>query len=337
MAPVQVSVPVITLIGTIGANREVCQTYPALRGYGNTFIYPDPFKPGLPSAFNEASYFVEIRLETGQKIRALIAVKGAAVSEKSLSLYSFNIAIDPRPIAVDLYRFVNSSYPYVTTQSQTQLLHIRPIELPPEDPLQGMPRQLRVGRGWLGDSSKPLLDTFCTSSDECKSDKNIVEWRGNVRSDDVMYRSTLQGENDDELSVTIFKVPALRQQDSSQYTITVLAARFFDDGSGMSPLLTSRPLSGTGSSSFDVTHMIRMWAPWEMNDSLPVGVYRSLPDVFKISADVIGTSNSHFHHSIIEFNVELFIGTVTAPPTVSLYLPGRLKTSCLDMSHPISR
>eukprot|EP00804_Cyclotella_cryptica_P019707 CCRYP_016470-RA/>CCRYP_016470-RA protein AED:0.00 eAED:0.00 QI:898/1/1/1/0.66/0.57/7/803/2196 len=315
MTPVQVSVPVITLIGTIGANREVCQTYPELRGYGNTFLFPDPFQPGLPSAYYEASYFVEIRLENGQKIRALIAVKDAAVSEKPLSFYSFNVAIDPRPIAVDLYRFVNSSYPDVTSESETQLLHIRPIELPSEDPLQGMPRQLRVGRGWLGDSPKPLLDTFCTSSDQCKSDKNIIEWRGNVRSDDVVYRSTLQGKNDDELNVTIFKVPALRQQDSSKYTITVLAARFFDDALGMSPLLTSRPLTGSGPSSLDVTHMIRIWAPWEMNDSLPVGVYRSLPDVFKISADAIDTSNSHFHHNILELNVELFIGTVTAPPT----------------------
>jgi hypothetical protein len=315
MLPDRVSIPVVTLIGTIGANRDVCQTYPGLRGYGNTFKFPDPFETGLSSVFEGASYFVEVRFESGQKVRGLIAVKDVS----DLSMYSFNIAIDQRPIAVDLYRFVDGSYPNLSPQTQTQLLHIRPIELPPEDPLQGMPRQLRVGRGWLGDSSTPLLDAFCVSLAECESDKYLIEWRGNVGSDRVVYRSTLQGKNDDKLNATVFKVPALRQNDSTQYTITVLATRFFNDRQGISPLLTSNPHIGDGSSSIDVTHAIRIWAPWELNDSLPVGVYRSLPDSLKISADAMGSSSNPFHHNIIEFNVACYIGTVTAAPTVSSF------------------
>jgi hypothetical protein len=313
MMPDQVSVPIITLIGTIGASRDVCQTYPALRGYGNTFELPDPFEPGLPSAFQGASYFVEVRLESGRKVRALIAVKD--VSE--LSLYSFNIAIDQRPVAVDLYRFVDGSYPDLSAATETQLLHIRPIELPPGNPLQDMPRQLSVGRGWLGDSSTPLLNAFCISPVECESDKHNIEWRGNVGSDNVMYISTLEGRNDESMKATVFQVPALREDDSKQYKITVLAARFFNDGQGMSPLLTTDPITGDGSSSLDVTHMIRIWAPWDMNDSLPVGFYRSVPNTFTISADVMASSSADFHHSIIELKVDLFIGTVTAPPTVS--------------------
>lgn len=313
LMPDQVSIPVVTLIGTIGASRDVCQTYPALRGYGNTFKFPDPFDTGLSSAFEGASYFVEVRFESGRKIRGLIAVKD--VSE--LSLYSFNVAIDQHPIAVDLYRFVDGSYPNLSSSTQTQLLHIRPIDLPPEDPLQGMPRQLRVGRGWMGDSSTPLIDSFCMSLGDCESDKHHIEWRGNVGSDHVVYSSTLQGTNDDDLGVTIFKVPARRDKDSTQYTITVLAARYFNDLEGMSPLLTSEPATGEGSSSIDVTHLVRIWAPWELNDSLPVGMYRSLPDSFKISADAMGSDSNAFHHNIIEFNIVCYVHTVTAAPTVS--------------------
>jgi len=311
MLPDQVSIPVVTLIGTIGATRDVCQTYPALRGYGNTFKLPEPFEPGLPSAFDGSKYFVEVRFFSGRKIRGLIAVKDVSV----LSQYSFNIAIDQIPIAVDLYRFVDGAYPNLTSQTEIQLLHIRPIELHPEDPLRGMQRQLRVGRGWLGDSSTPLLDRFCISSADCESEKHNVEWRGTVGSDHLIYRSTLQGTNDNELKATIFKVPALRQKDSTEYTITVLAARFFNDRQGISPLLTSKPITGVGSSSIDVTHVIRIWAPWELNEELPVGVYRSLVDSFKISADTLASGGNTFQHNIIELNVLCYIGTVTASPT----------------------
>jgi hypothetical protein len=311
--PDQVSVPVVTLIGTIGASRDVCQTYPALRGYGNTFKLPDPFDTGLSSAFDGASYFVEVRFESGSKVRGLIAVKDVS----KLSLYSFNVAIDQRPIAVDLYRFVDGSYPNLSSSTQTQLLHIRPIDLSSEDPLQGMSRQLRVGRGWMGDSSTPVIDSFCMSLGDCQSDRHHIEWRGDVGSDHVVYRSTLQGKNDDDLGVTIFKVPARRDKDSTEYTITVLASRYFNDLQGMSPLLTSEPVAGEGSSSIDVTHLVRIWAPWDLNDSLPVGMYRTLPGSFKISADAMGSASNTFRHNIIEFNVVCYIHTVTAAPTVS--------------------
>lgn len=313
MLPDQVSIPVVTLIGTIGATRDVCQTYPALRGYGNTFKLPDPFEPGLPSAFDGSKYFVEIRFYSGTKIRGLIAVKDVSV----LSQYSFNIAIDQIPIAVDLYRYVDGSYPNLSSQTKIELLHIRPIELYPEDPLRGMQAQLRVGRGWLGDSSTPLLDRFCISSADCESERHNIEWRGTVGSDHVVYRSTLQGTNNDELKATIFKVPALRLKDYTEFTVTVLAARYYNDGQGISPLLTSNPITDVGSSSIDVTHVIRIWAPWELNEELPAGVYKSLADSFRISADILAGSGSTFQHNIIELNILCYIGTVTASPTVS--------------------
>ena len=57
MAPDRVGVPVITLIGTIGKDPEVCQTYPSLRSRsGNTFEFPNPFSPGLLSVFNGAAH-----------------------------------------------------------------------------------------------------------------------------------------------------------------------------------------------------------------------------------------------------------------------------------------
>lgn len=310
MEPDEVGVPVVTLIGTVGVERDVCQTYPSLRGHGNTFNFPDPFVKGLPPQFNGASYFVEVRFEDGHREKALIAAKYDATAKKALAFYSFNIAIRRRPIAVDLYRFSDNSYPSVSVQSKTELLHIRPIELPSENPLAGLPPLLRVGRGWLGDSSQPNVHEFCITEDECNSERHTIEWRSDIGSENIVYRSTLSSETNG--GATLFKVPTRRQWDSKEYTITVLATRFYNDGKGTSPLLSAGPFTDDGSSDIDATHGIRIWAPWELNESIPVGIYHSLPGVFKISAEAAGGNS---RQPLLELDVSLNIGTITAPPT----------------------
>ena len=312
MQPYKVGVPVATFIGTIGALPDVCQTYPPLRSRsGNTFKFPDPFSSNLPSVFNGAAHFVEVRFEDGSSEKGLIAGKDWD-ADKSLLHFSFNVALERRPVAVDLYRFVNSSYPNLTPQTEKKLLHIRPTDFSPDDPLAGLPPLLRVGRGWLGDSSEIIVDRFCVTDEDCNDDIYNIEWRSDVGSDSLVYKSTLTPDENDAVGATVFMVPAFRQSDSMEYSITILATRFFNDGQGSSPLLATTPLSGDGSSDVDTTHGIRIWAPWEMNKSLPVGVYRSKPGVLKIFAEAVGSTRQH---NLLDLNILLNLGTVTARPT----------------------
>ena len=212
---------------------------------------------------------------------------------------------------MDLYRFIDSSYPNVTPESKTQLLHIRPIEFPLDDPLDGLPPLLRVGRGWLGDSPEIVIDRFCVSNDDCFSDAHTIEWRSDVGSDNVLYTSNLTpSDNNVAAAASIFKVPVLRQGDSKEFTVNVLATRYFNNRIGSSPMLSTSPLSSDGSSDPDATHGIRIIAPWDMNKRLPSGIYRTSPGTLRIQAKDL-ESDRH----LLELNVSLNFSTVTASPT----------------------
>jgi hypothetical protein len=310
MQPDQVGVPVITLIGTIGKDSDVCQTYPALRSrLGNTFKFPDPFSSGLPAAFDGAAYMVEVRFQGGDSVRGLIAA-GKDLMDTSLKFFSFNVAIMRRPTSVGLYRFMDSAYPNITPKSKTELLHLRPTELPPDNPLSGLPPLLRVGRGFLGDSSDKTVDKFCETVEDCNSDVYNVQWRSDVAPDGLVYMSSLTPEPKESLGATVFKVPVTGEWDSAEYSVTVLATRFYNKGLGSAPLLTAVPPSDVGSSDIDATHGVRIVAPWEMNESLPVGTYRSIPGALKISARAIDTDDHLF-----DLNFSLILGTITESPT----------------------
>lgn len=316
MEPDQVGIPVITLIGTIGSDTSVCQTYPALRSRsGNTFQFPDPFNPDLPGAYYGAAHFFEVRFDGGRTVRGLIAVEGD-LTEKSLKFFSFNVAIHRKPMSVGLYRFTDGSYPHLSPLSGTELLHLRPTGLHPDTPLMGLPPLLRVGRGWLGDSSDIVLDRFCVTAEDCDSGAYHVNWRSHVGSDSVIYASSLAPEPQQLLGSTIFKIPAKTEWGDTEYTITVLATRFFNDGLGSSPLLTTYPPSDDGSSDIDATHSIRVVAPWEMNGSLPAGTYHSVPGALTISAEAVGGGGSGNYH-LLDLHISLNLGTITEPPTSS--------------------
>ena len=62
-APARVGVPVMTLVGTLAANRSACQSYPpAFSRAGNTFTLPSPYDAALPSAvFADAAHWLEVR------------------------------------------------------------------------------------------------------------------------------------------------------------------------------------------------------------------------------------------------------------------------------------
>eukprot|EP00957_Ditylum_brightwellii_P139335 10619221-Ditylum_brightwellii.AAC.1 len=118
MDVIEVDIPVYTILGTLAGDINVCQTYPVLRGrLGNTFVMPDPFDPHLdPDIFDGAAYYVEVRFEDGSTDKGLIAVPSFAGSLE-LRFYSFNIAIDRRPIEINLYHFTKDAYPNLSSQT----------------------------------------------------------------------------------------------------------------------------------------------------------------------------------------------------------------------------
>lgn len=315
MPPDKVGVPVITLIGTIGKDVKVCQIYPEIRSrLGNTFLFPDPFSPGLPLAFSGAAHYIEVSFVDGTIVRGLIAAE-KNLSDEALLFFSFNLALDVLPKSVGLYRFTDQAYPDVNSQSSIELLHLRPLEFPSENPLKDVPPLLTVGRGWLGSSPDVILDRFCVTAEDCNSDHFNVEWRTDVGYDNFVYKSSLTPEPQSMLGATVFKVPVKRQWDTGdEYSITVLITRYYNDGAGSSPLLTTDPLSDEGVDDIDVTHGIRVVAPWEMNASLPGGTYYSIPGVLRISVEAEGISNVRH---VIDLDISVSLSTITEQPTSS--------------------
>ena len=314
--PDRVGVPVITLVGTIGKDKSVCQTYPALRSrLGNTFEFPDPFDQNLPSSvYAGAQYFVEVTFQGGTSVKGLIASKWHN-KNRSLSFYSFNVAIDREPTAIVLRRFIDYAWPDVTPETETELLHIRPTNLNPEDPLEGLPSYIRVGRGWLGNSQDFVLNDFCITGDTCDSDAHSIEWRSDVSSTDIVYTSTIAPASESiSGGVNVFKIPATRYWDDTEteYSITLMATRHFNDGVGSQPLLADAPFSGRGSSHIDATHVVRVWVPWELNGALPAGTYRS-HGAFTIQAILIGGEVGR--NIVFKVNVSLNLATFTQAPT----------------------
>lgn len=94
MPPLEVGVPVVTFIGTLGADAGACQTYPALRAArGNTFVLPNPFDSNLSSSyFNGAAYFVKVNYDDGSDEVGLIGAQDLA-SSTNIGYYSFTIAM----------------------------------------------------------------------------------------------------------------------------------------------------------------------------------------------------------------------------------------------------
>ena len=125
----------------------------------------------------------------------------------------------------------------------------------------------------------------------------------------------------DGATATVFKVPVVRQWDSNQeYSITILVTRFFNDGQGLSPLLINP--RDDDLSDIDATHSIRVVAPWELNDSLPGGLYRSIPGAaFNIWAETVG---SRSNRRLIELHISLSLDSITEAPTSSPSQKGTL-------------
>lgn len=288
MPAVQVGVPIISFVGTLGASADVCQIYPGLRSSsGNTFEMPDPFTAGHTSVYNGGSYFVEVQFEDGSRERGIIAVPRLGTGSTELRYFSLNVAAERRPTFIHLYRLEADSYPFATAASEKTLLYSRSIDhLPPAGApiLEGLPATHRSGRGWLGASGDVTVKDICISTPNCLAEAEVMQWRGDGAG--VTYAPSHDPSGVTE-SGTIFDVPVTRKEDNSNHMMKVVVSRFNEEGGESYPLDTIIP---AGTVSHDgATYGIRVYAPFDLNQNLAPGQYSSAEHYLSI---VLGGSDS---------------------------------------------
>eukprot|EP00957_Ditylum_brightwellii_P011027 835712-Ditylum_brightwellii.AAC.1 len=137
-------------------------------------------------------------------------------------------------------------------------------------------RVTRVGRGWLAESGAILLTDMCETSIDCATNHKDIKWRGNV-GQDIVYSSVIEMGLHGEAST--FTIPAVREQDGKEYMVVIAASRFFDEGGSLHPLVN---IISDETLQPDATHGARFWIPYELNEGLPRGTYKSVPDALSI-------------------------------------------------------
>ena len=306
MPPIQVGVPVLTMIGTLGQRDETCQTYPELRASaGNTFQFPSPLDGSLTSSiYNGASYMVEVTFQNGSSRQGLIAVPNLG-SSTALRFFSFTIAISDSPIKVDVYRYNVDSYPNILSSSTKTLLHTRFISISGNEMDGSIAATTRVGRGWLGSSGDVDITSVCTSETECETNSVILKWRG--ESGNIRYASVVPSSNRN--STSELKIAATRLEDGTPYTFTVLASRFVNEKSA--PFLLSDPAAAAAAAVPMIedapTHGIKFWVPYDLNPQLASGTYKFIGTV----AQATNPDGSLFATFRINLNVYLPKATET--------------------------
>ena len=299
MPPVNVSVPVVTMIGILGQTDITCQTYPPLRSSsGNTFQFPDPLDLTLGgSVYSGASYFVEVTFQNGSTKRGLISVPKLSNST-DLRYFSFNVAVADQPIKVELYRYDTASYPNVTSTSSKTLLHTQTISLP-ADPLDGIAATVKVGRGWIGESGDVDLSSICVAAGDCKNNVTVLRWRGSGDAGSITYTSVVPSSNHGNSSTLTLQVTCL--EDNSQHVIKVLATRFVNEISA--PLLSVFP---TVNAAADSNHGVKFWIPYELNTQLPFGTFKA----FSTAVEATNADGSTF--ADLRLNFSLYLPQTTA-------------------------
>jgi len=285
MPALQVGIPIISFVGTLGADDAVCQIYPGFRSSsGNTFEMPDPFTAGHTSVYNGGSYYVEVQFEDGSNELGIIAVPNLSGST-DLRYFSLNVAADRRPSSIRLYRFDTDSYPLATATSARTLLHHQAIELPDAAApiLEGLPAPHRSGRGWLGASGDITVKDLCISPSDCLAEAEVMKWRGDGSG--ITYTPSFASSGS-TASGSIYDVPVTRKEDDSSHIMKVVVSRFYEEGGEAYPLDTIVP---QGVVSHDASYGLQVYAPYELNSNLETGHYNSAENGLSV---ILGSSAS---------------------------------------------
>jgi hypothetical protein len=299
--PVEVSVPVATIFGTIGNDLSVCQIYPALFGSaGNTFALPTPLTANLPSVFTNAAHYVEIRFKDGTTERALIAIP-KLLDATELRHFSLTVAVSRQPVAADLYQYDSAAYPGITSASTKRLLFSRSIDVSSSALNKALRGVVRVGRGWLGGSTKMIIDSVCISKQDCLTRAATLKWAG-AEGGQITFESVNIAQSASSAEGSQFVIKAMRQQDGLPYSITILATRFYDDnGVSTLPLLDQSQQVLQPDALFGATFSI----PYDLNKDLGPGTYftNSSDDMISIKANQPGGSIFAAFNVSVDFKI----------------------------------
>ena len=242
---------------------------------------------------------LEVSFDDGTTERALIGVARLGADDVALYTYSLNVAIDVKtPTIVELFRAKTDAWPGLMSDSESELLHARAVDLPWGDDDGGgggggrvpdaLPGVVRVGRGWLGAAAKGeevALIERCFSADDCADVAVALRWRG-AFGPNVSYSVTAGAEDAARSTAawTALFVPLVRDEDGSAHNATVFAQRFDDeDDNRTDAALLDAPRSAASPPAADATFGARFWLPAAENAHLGEGTYTAATDAASAS------------------------------------------------------
>jgi hypothetical protein len=266
---IAVDVPTVSLLGTLGKEADARQTYPPVYwASANSYAFPDPSDPDLPSVYNGGQYFLEIAYADQPSQRALIA--NGEITGNELRQYSVNVPLSDQPTHADLY-FSPSAYPDIDIEGAT-LQHTRSIGAP--EPLAPV---AQVGYEFLGNGSLKITKR-CQPGYDCLSRRRQSQWR--VAGEALVFSTDGQAPGESYCAApgeaTTILVPAVHE-DGEVVDIVVHAQRVVTSGMGEEVAV---PLDDATlwADTWDMTQALRVWAPIAENQDLATGHYVATGD-----------------------------------------------------------
>ena len=269
LLPARVNVPVATLAGTLAAASapDARQIYPAMyAASGNTFVMPDPFKPGLPAQYTGAKYFVDVRYESGRHAYTLIPQR--EITDASLLNFSINVALDERPVEAVLMEAAQP-YPMIPATGNT-VLSRRTI-----DAATAVPEVMEFGPGFVRQDREVSLSSVCTAS-SCSRQSMDVAW---YPDDGVSLHFVAQdaavgpigATSDANGPATRLTVP-MQGADGVTRNVVMRASRTVNTPDGYFAMPASYAGAATKAQSGNLQRLV-LWIHRDDNPDLPSGTY----------------------------------------------------------------
>lgn len=277
--PIGVGVPVITLVGALGADPDASRTYPPIHAAsGNVFELPDPEAATLPASYTGAVWFLAIERDDGTVENALIAE--GPLQDPDFGLYSVNLAADPPIVRVDLMQSA-TPFPNVDVDG-AELVHTLVLDAP-EGPL---PDVVTVGRGRIANGGLTLTDR-CEPGVNCGLRTARSAWR--VNDGQLHFDADGVDAPEDCLEVngwTALSVPVI-DTDGATATLTIEAQRVVSAG-GESIAVPINDITPWIDAP-DLEQALQVRIPWEANAGLSEGRW-SVDGEFAIEARLDGAA-----------------------------------------------
>ena len=263
-SPVEVFTPVATIIGSLAnteTSLEANHVYPPIFwSSGNLFALPDPTQSGLTN-FEGANYIAEITTSDNQIHYALI--NQSTVTDTNLHLFSFNISLNENPVQVRLLHS-ESAYPNIDMSNLSELA-VHSFEAPVE-----LPQQSTIGRHTLN-TGKISITNWCEEGVNCNQRSGELTWSDHEALSFQTNSSTPTLCSDDQ-SLLEFTVDA-EHQNGTRDSITLRGQRIVEsNGTEWTVAMND---STSWSQHPNVRQSLKVWMPYESNQHLTPGTWRS--------------------------------------------------------------